>query len=111
VSSVNNHLRGAHNKCPIDEDLITPSDSTQLDQLDNGSQLHFIVPEVFRQKLLRMIAVLHLPFSIVESNEFRDLMLYSSPALRNNDTLPKSGASIKTWLIELLYVGYCWSFY
>ena len=52
-----------------------------------------------------MIAVLHLPFSIVESNEFRDLMLYSSPALRNNDTLPKSGVSIKTWLIELFILS------
>lgn len=59
-----------------------------------------ILPEIVREKLLRMIAVLHLPFSIVESDEFRDFVLYCSPALRGNDTLPKSGATIKTWLLE-----------
>jgi hypothetical protein len=57
--------------------------------------------EVFRWKLLRCIAVLHLPFSIVEHDEFRDLLLYCSPHLRRNDALPKSGTSIKTWMIEL----------
>lgn len=57
--------------------------------------------EVFRWKLLRCIAVLHLPFAIVEHNEFRDLLLYSSPHLRNNDALPKSGTTIKLWMVEL----------
>jgi hypothetical protein len=52
-----------------------------------------------------MIAVLHLPFSIVESDEFRDLMLYSSPALRGNDTLPKSGTTVKIWLLELFLLS------
>jgi hypothetical protein len=52
-----------------------------------------------------MIAVLHLPFSIVERDEFRDLMLYSSPALRNNNTLPKSGITVKTWLLELFLLS------
>jgi hypothetical protein len=52
-----------------------------------------------------MIAVLHLPFSIVEQDEFRDLLLYSSPQLRGNDTLPKSGNSIKTWLLELFLLS------
>jgi hypothetical protein len=47
-----------------------------------------------------MIIVLHLPFSIVERDEFRDFMLYCSPALQGNDILPKSGTSVKTWLLE-----------
>jgi hypothetical protein len=66
----------------------------------DGSQSRQILPEIVRQKLLRMIAVLHLPFNIVERDEFRDFMLYCSPALRGNDTLPKSSTSVKTWLLE-----------
>jgi len=54
---------------------------------------------VFRTKLLRFITVLHLPFSIIERNEFRDLMLYSSPYLRHDNTLLKSGISISTSLV------------
>jgi hypothetical protein len=56
---------------------------------------------VFRWKLLRCIAVLHLPFSIVEHDKFRDLLLYCSPHLRRNDALPKSGTSIINWMVEL----------
>jgi hypothetical protein len=52
-----------------------------------------------------MIVVLYLPFSIVESDEFRDLMLYLSLALRNNNTLPKSGTTIKTWMLELFLLS------
>ena len=58
-------------------------------------------PSIFRNKLLRFIAVLHLPFSIVERDEFRDMMLYASPHLRGNDTLCKSHTTIKSWLIAL----------
>jgi hypothetical protein len=32
-------------------------------------------------------------------------MLYCSPALRGNDTLPKSGGTIKIWLLELFLVS------
>jgi hypothetical protein len=38
---------------------------------------------------------------IVEHDEFRDLLLYCSPHLRRNDALPKSGTSIKNWMVEL----------
>ena len=52
-----------------------------------------------------MIVVLHLPFRIVKKDEFRDFILYCSLALRNNDTLPKSSNSVKTWLVELFFVS------
>ena len=97
MSNPNVHLRSApHYKHPIDEE---PAPF----QVDSSQSC--VSPEVFRQKLLRMIAVLHLPFSVVESDEFRDLMLYSSPALRGNDTLPKSGTTIKTWMLELFLLS------
>jgi hypothetical protein len=63
------------------------------------------LPEVFHQKLLCLIAVLHLLFSIVEQDEFRDLLLYSSPQLRYNDILPKSSTTIKMWLLELFLLS------
>jgi len=56
-------------------------------------------PHTFRLKLLRAIAVLHLPFFIVKNNEFRDLMLYASLNLYENNTLPKSGNTIKVLLL------------
>ena len=57
------------------------------------------LPEVFRTKLLRFIAVLHMLFSIVERDEFRDLMLYLSPHLQHNNSLLKSGTLISTSLV------------
>jgi hypothetical protein len=47
-----------------------------------------------------MITVLHLLFSIVKHDEFRDFILYYSPTLRGNNTLLKSSTSVKTWLLE-----------
>ena len=40
-----------------------------------------------------------MPFSIVERPDFRDLMLYASPYLRQDDTLLKSGTSISHGLV------------
>lgn len=60
--------------------------------------------ETFRWKLLRCLTVLHLPFSIVEHPEFRDLFLYAAPRLRGNDYLPKSGTTVKTWMLELFLI-------
>jgi hypothetical protein len=57
------------------------------------------------------IAVAHIPFSVVENAEFRELMLYSSSPLRGmtpertNDILPKSHSSIQKWLVELFLVS------
>ena len=100
VSNANNHLRAApHFKRPSHEPQITVPESVRS-QLIDRSQSRQILPETIRQKLLRMIAVLHLPFSIVERDEFRDFCLYISPVLRGNNWLPKSGNSIKTWLVE-----------
>jgi len=48
---------------------------------------------------LRAIAVLYLLFSIVENDEFRDLMLYAFLNLRGNNTLLKSGNTIKILLL------------
>jgi hypothetical protein len=57
-----------------------PSDSTISihAQLVRASEVLF-EPSIFRTKLLGFIAVLHLPFSIVECDEFRDMMLYTHP--------------------------------
>lgn len=97
-SSVGKHLKGvAHhlqsNGQPISEIIA----SSVYEQMVTGSQS--FSPEEFRTKLLRFIAVLHMPFSIVERDEFRDLMLYSSPYLRHDDTLQKSGTSISAGLV------------
>jgi hypothetical protein len=54
---------------------------------------------VFKTKLLRFIIVLHMPFSIVKRDEFRDLMLYLSPYLRQDNTLLKSGTLISNGLV------------
>jgi hypothetical protein len=53
--------------------------------------------------LLRIIIVLYLPFSIVESDKSRDLMLYLSLALRGNNTLPKSGTVTNSRSEEVTY--------
>jgi hypothetical protein len=33
------------------------------------------------------------------------MMLYASPYLRDNNTLPKSGTIVKTWMIKLFLVS------
>jgi len=33
--------------------------------------------------------------------EFREMILYSSPTLCGNDTMPQSGSTVKIWLVEL----------
>jgi len=58
----------------------------------------------FRLKLLRAIAVLHLPFSIIKNNKFRDLILYAFLNLRGNDTLLKSGNTIKILLLQMFII-------
>ncbi len=50
-------------------------------------------------KLTRFIAVLHQPFETVEKDEHRDLLLYSSPYLRHDDSLLKRGTLISTGLV------------
>jgi len=99
-TNASKHLRGHHGIVPDDEkDEEEPEEGSVYTQiLHSKSQFNV---EVFRWKLLRCIAVLHLPFSIVEHDEFRDLFLYCSPHLRRNDALPKSGTSIKNWMVEL----------
>ena len=99
-SNADKHLRNDHNLVPDSEkDTSEPEESSVYSQILH-SKAQFSA-EVFRWKLLRCIAVLHLPFSIVEHDEFRDLLLYCSPHLRRDNTLPKSGKSIKVWMIEL----------
>ena len=100
-SSIGKHLRGPIHKLTENgqprEDMMASNTPSVYTQMVVGSQ--GFLPEVFRVKLLRFIAVLHLPFSIVEQDEFRDLMLYSSPYLRHDDSLLKSGTSISTSLV------------
>ncbi|CZR65576.1 uncharacterized protein PAC_15476 [Phialocephala subalpina] len=98
------HLKSNHKLVDGDDDSDPeePKEGSVYSQIIH-SKSQFSV-KVFRWKLLRCIAILHLPFAIVKHNvslvipthnEFRDLLLYSSPYLRNNDALPKSGTTIK----------------
>lgn len=97
-SSAAKHLKGStHDLQSNGQPKIAFTTTSVHEQLITGSQS--FLPELFRAKLLRFIAVLHMPFSIVERDEFRDLMLYSSPYLRHDDTLLKSGTSISTSLV------------
>jgi len=63
-------------------------------------------PEAFRNRLLLWICVQHIPFSVVENAEFRDLLTYSQPTLHSdfrgdNDTFPHSHTTIGVWILEL----------
>lgn len=99
-SNAEKHLRGrAHGLIPSSEVKEEEEESSVASQLIH--QRASFSAETFRSKLLRFIAVLHLPFSIVEHSEFRDLMLYAAPRLRGNDALPRSGTTIKLWMLEL----------
>jgi hypothetical protein len=66
-------------------------------QIVTGSQS--FLPEVFRIKLLCFIIVLHMLFSIIERDEFRDLILYSLSYLRHNNSLLKSSILISIGLV------------
>jgi hypothetical protein len=104
LSGCSDHLRQAHGLVPPKEEQAKASISI-IDQLHGGGAVVApFDPKTFREKLLRFIAVCHIPFAIVEQAAFRDLLLYASPPLRGNDTLPKSGNSIRTWLLELYIV-------
>lgn len=97
-------LLGGHDivEFPGDEPDDEPSTIPTIQSMVlTGTRQNQFLPVIFRQKLLRFIAVCHIPFSIVENAAFRDLMLYSSPHLRGDDSLTKSGTVIKTWLLEL----------
>lgn len=101
TKNANRHLRGVHKLIP---DTETPIDDDEPDDSVASQLIHqpaSFSAETFRWKLLRCIAVLHLPFSIVEHPEFRDLFLYAAPRLRGNDYLPKSGSTVKAWMLEL----------
>ena len=96
----NLHLRRPPHSLYPDDELPPPVTPTVYTQLLNNQSYKFTA-EGFRSKLCRMIAVLHLPLSLVESFEFRDLMLYCCPHLRGNDTLPKSSTTVRAWLLEM----------
>ena len=57
------------------------------------------LPEVFRVKFFCFITILYLLFSIIEQDKFRDLILYSSPYLRHDDSLLKNSTTISTSLV------------
>jgi hypothetical protein len=97
-SSAGKHLRGPkHNLQSNGQPKPVFTTDSVHSQLVTGSLL--FSPEVFRGKLLRFIAVLHMSFRIVERDKFRDLMLYASPHLRHDSTLLKSGGSISLSLV------------
>jgi hypothetical protein len=70
-------------------------------QIALGSNSRAFHPETFQLKLLRFIATCHMLFSIVQQPEFRDMILYASPSLRGNDSLPKSASIIQLYLLTL----------
>jgi hypothetical protein len=99
-SSVRKHLRGPKHNLQSNgqpKPVFTTDSAHSHWQLVTRSQL--FSPEVFRGKLLRFIAVLHMPFSIIKREKFRDLMLYASPHPRHDNTLLKSGSSISLSLV------------
>ena len=101
VSACRDHLCQAHGLVPPDETAAKASVSI-IDQLHGGGAVVApFNPKTFREKLICFIAICHIPFAIVEHPAFRDLFLYASPPLRGNDILPKSGNTIKAWLLEL----------
>ena len=98
TASCGEHLRKDYNLVPPKEAAARASISV-VEHLQQGVVVAPFSPEVFRQKLLRFLCICHIPFAILEQRAFRDLLLYSSPYLRGNDTLPKSGNSIKAALL------------
>jgi hypothetical protein len=95
--SAGKHLKGPIHKLGSNGQPKEVAATSIHDKLVTGSAP--FSAELFRSKLLRFIAVSHMPFSIVESSDFRDLMLYSSPHLRVDNTLLRSAASISTSLV------------
>jgi hypothetical protein len=81
VSACGDHLRQAHGLVPPDETAAKASVSI-IDQLHGGGAVVApFNPKTFREKLIRFIAICHIPFAIVEHPAFRDLFLYASPPL------------------------------
>jgi hypothetical protein len=76
------------------------STSVYKQQLDSAYSQTFST-ERFRDLLCRLIAVQHLPFSIVAAKEFQDVLKYASPNLRCNDALFTSGTTAKTELVAM----------
>jgi hypothetical protein len=76
--------------------LVLVASSVHM-QIVTGSQS--FLPEVFRAKLLCFIVVLHILFSIIERNKFRDLILYLLFYLGHNNSVLKSSISISTGLV------------
>jgi len=62
---------------------------------------------IFRIKLLWFIIVLYLLYNIVKQDEFKDMMLYTSPTLKGNKnrTLLRSHNTVKAWLLVLFLVS------
>ena len=79
---------------------IAVSKSVYKQQLDTAYEQTFST-ERFRELLWRLIAVQHLPFSIVSAKEFQDVLKYASPNLRCNDALITSGTSAKAGLLAM----------
>lgn len=97
-SSAGKHLKGTTHNLNSSGQPAEEAGPSVHELLVTGS--HHFIPEIFRLKLLCFIAVLHLPFSLVEQDEFRDMMLYTSPYLRHDDSLPKSGSTIQIGLVN-----------
>jgi hypothetical protein len=62
-------------------------------------------PEGFRERFLKWTATCHIAFNMCEQPTFQDMMLYTCPNLRGNDTLATSGSTVKVWLLEL-FISY-----
>lgn len=54
----------------------------------------------FRTLLLKWIICMHISFSQVESKYFRQMMVYVNPVLESGNLLPKSGNTIRDWVMK-----------
>lgn len=81
--------------------LLNTTKTTVYEQQIAASQTVHFTAQGFRDRYLYWSAVCHIPFSMCSNPQFRDMMEYASPSLRNNDTLPRSGSTTKLLMLEL----------
>ena len=85
----------------MSEDGPIVQDTSAIDLQVTRAAAQICTPEGWRQRYLFWTAVCHIPFSMCENSEFCEMILYSSPTLCGNDTMPQSGSTVKIWLVEL----------
>lgn len=102
TKNIKDHLEGqAHRVTEFGE---SESEQSVYAQQLEASLARTFVADQFRELLLRWISTAHLPFSMVENEQFQAMMDYASPVLRCNDVLPTTGATIRSLTMELFFL-------